>query len=312
MKKGKSKGVRSQRIFVALYCVGFLGAWIIGFFGNSFFAHDIFHSLWAFILYLFFISLLYITAFVQETIKSRKKADIIVNTAVFLGGLAAFLLQYCLGGIFTLISVLYSAVMMSVIVLRVALVARRGWEAEPNSKQLIAAFALLLWGLVSLLTVEFVDDWYVVWSLIPTAILSVVIIIVAVLLYRNTGIFAALSKWKRIGYVAALIFCSLVGSFMYSFTAVGVANCVLDFQEPVPTECIVLEKKIRSGARQVTEFEVKVLLDNRERWFNVSTEEYYSLSEGDTVTIDYYTGAFHFAYFAYGGKNRTNAQKNKY
>lgn len=114
--------------FALLYVIGFPGAAIIGWFGNSFFAYEEFNSIWASILYLVFISLLFVAALVQDMIAAQSVTDRIIIVAVFGGGLAIFLLLYILG------------------------------------------------KAVNLCKVEFVDDTYMLWSLIPTAVVSCILI----------------------------------------------------------------------------------------------------------------------------------------
>ncbi len=307
MKKRIRKTTRFFNVFTILYLIGFLGAGLIGLFANSFFAHTAFQSLWAKILYLLFISLLFLTAFAQEIKESRKKVDIIVNAMIFLGGLSLFILFQCVGGIFFLLGVLYSAVMLCVIVVRGALAVRFRFQSEtdietaPDTKQLIAVFSLLILGMVSLLSVKFVNDRLFAWALIPTSVLLVAALVTAFFLFRNTGV-APISKLRRLSYSLALIVCVFIVSYMYSWVATGIANCVFDDDPPTPTVCVVNKKKIQSGARTVTQFLIEVTLDGKKKWIEIPTEEYYALTEGDTVVINYYRGALRFAYYAYAGK----------
>lgn len=70
---------------------------------------------------------------------------------------------------------------------------------------------------------------------------------------------------------------------------------------PTPTEYAVLGKKVQTGGRQITKFEVKVEIDENEKWITLPVTDYHELTEGDTVIIDYYDGALGFGFYVYNG-----------
>lgn len=90
-------------------------------------------------------------------------------------------------------------------------------------------------------------------------------------------------------------------SYVFSAFALGIANCVFD-GEPVQTEYSVLDKRIDGSSRGPTTYKVKVIIDGKERWIPVSVTDYHELDEGDTVLVDYYSGAFNLPYYCYYGK----------
>lgn len=291
-------------IFISLYILGFAGAGIIGLFGNSFFAYEIFNSLWADILYLLFVSILYIAAFAEEVYRSRKPSDIVMNFFIFIVSLTFLLLSLFLGNVFIVCMTVYSAMILGFICLRYVLDTLKQTEREIDTKQLICAGSLLLFSLMSIIKVEFVNDLFVAWSLIPAAVISCTILLIAYLLMRKNWEIFFPTKTKCILFSILGVICIFFLSFMYSFTAVGTVNCAFD-GEPTPTEYTVLEKHVLAGAKQVTEFEVKIAIDGEEKWINVPVSDYHNISEGDTVIVDYFNGALGFPYWKYAG-NKSN------
>lgn len=306
----KQKSDKKSRLFFALYLVGFLGACIIGLFGNSFFAYDVFQSVWANVLYLCFLSLLYVTAFVSECFDSRKPKHIILNAFYFLGSLMMALLLFLSGGVFLLLTELYSAVMVGLIALNYVLEARKRQKPkhsfDSDVKPIVSAVSLILFSMVSMLSVEFVDESYIAWSLIPTAVIAVAICAAAAILLKN-NLRLIESKINRILSVAGIALLIFIVAFFYSFTAVGTINCVFD-GEPAPVKAAVLEKKVQSGARTITQFKIKISLNETESWISVPSSAYYNLKIGDSVTINRYQGALGFAYWKYA--DETNEESN--
>lgn len=300
-KSKKKEWSKSKIVFTAIYIAAFLGAGIIGLFSNSFFAYEAFNSLWADVVYLLCISALYITAFVQELFTSRKLPDIIINFFIFIISWIIFLLML-FSGIAALIAVIYSAAMAAFLALCAVFEVRKGGKPEMDTKQFVCVGSLILFGMLKLTSVCFVNEIYMAWSFIPAAVIFIAVCVTAVVLLREQWDSLFETKAKKI---SALILSSLMIFFVayfYSFTAVGIANCVFD-GEPVQKEYIVLEKHVSSGSRKVTRFELKVEFGTDEKWINVPVTDYHSVSEGDTILINYHQGAFGFAYLTYAGKD---------
>lgn len=297
MKKIKNSPI----IFPILYGVGFLGAAVIGFFGSSYFAYDIFNSLLADILYVSFLSLLYIAAFAQEVYTHRDIKSVAYYFAVFIGGLAFFLLFILLDGIFTLLALVFSAVMLAVIGCRYALALRKDHKKQPDIKPAIGVGILLLFAMIRQMRISYISDIYFAWALIPAAVLFCVCTVVAAILLKNVLAKMYPTEGKRLFNVFCLCFILLFLVYAYSYTAISAINSAFD-GEPEKIECAVIEKEVRTGYRTVTQFKVKVLLDGKERWIEVPVTDYHELEEGDLITIDYFSGALNFAYYAYSEK----------
>ena len=289
----------SNKIFIALYIVGFFGAGIIGLLSNSFFAYEAFNSLWAVVLYLFFLSILYISAYVRELLASRKVSDIVKNSFIFMGCYICFLLLFLLSQPFTLLAVIYSAAIMLLLFFDTVVRIKNDKNSKPDIKQFICAFSLILFAMVQLLGIEFINDMFLLWSLIPASIIFCAIAIaVSLMLYKK---YRQLFDSKMI-MIGQTVLCGIgvfAVAFMYSFTAVGTANCAFDHDEPTAVACVVTDMHIRSGAKTLTQFEIKVDINGGEKWISVPVTEYHYISAQDTVIIDRYSGAFGFAYLIY-------------
>lgn len=300
-KKRKYKVKVKDYIFNILYVVEFLGAALIGFFGNSFFAYETFNSLWANILYLFFVSSLFVTAFVEEVCESHAVGDVITNFAVFILGMVMFLLFFIFDGVFAMLTLLFSAIMFVVTGCRYALILRKDENTQPDPKRIIAVAALLLFSMIRQLSVKYVNDK--IWSLalIPAVIIFVVAIAVTFVLVRKIWTKMYPTTGESVGNAIVAVLMLFFLSYMFSVTAISVANCVFD-DEPTPVECVVLEKHVLSGTHTVTQFEVRISVDEKDRWINVPVTEYHDISVGDTIIIDYYYGAFNLPYYVYSEK----------
>ncbi len=288
-------------VFYSLYAVGFLGAGIIGFFSKSYFAYDKFNSLWAIVLYLIFLSMLYITAFVHEVFLSRKVKDIITNFAVFIGALIFLLLFYFIGGVAVFLTIVYSAVMLAVIGCKYAYALRDDPHAKPDMKRVLAVASLFLFSMVALLDIEFVDGKVWLWGLIPASVIFTATCIVGYFLLKKVWKYIYPTEGKAVGNAVCVVIIFLMFSYIFSVFALGIANCAFD-GEPVREEYAVLDKRIENSSRGPTIYKVKVEIDGEEKWIPISVTDYYELEDGDAVLIDYCSGAFNIPYYYYYGK----------
>lgn len=289
--------------FTVIYLIGFLGMGIIGLLSNSFFAYEIFNSLWADILYLALMSMLFITAFVQEIIASRAVADVIINVAIFIVGLLFIILYLVWADIFVLGMVVLSAIMAVVLSCRCILTVRKNPQSKKfpvDFKQVIAVGCLILFALRQQMNIKSVDDGYIAWSLIPAAVLCVVGAVAVFVLLRPVWKELYPTKVKRVCTAIAAVISIFFMAFIYSFISIDIINWAFD-GEPQKIEYVVLDKNVRSGARTPTQFEVKVIIDGKEKWIPVPVTDYHEITEGDKIIINYHTGALHFAYYSYSG-----------
>lgn len=296
----KKKKVYRANLFCVLYGVEFVGMLIFGVISRGGF-------LWTKIVSVLFISSLYVTAYIQDLIAHHKRFEIVYYSLIFLGSLLFFLLYYFSTSIFFFIAVLYSAAMMCLIFFRYVKYLRKSGDFESldgNSmdiKPTIAAASLLLFVMLSMMSVNFVSEIFMAWSFIPAAILCAILFPIAFILFRKKfkawASTTAKKVWTCIGIAVMVIFIS----FFYCYTTVGVVNCVFDYSDPTPIECTVLDKKVRSGARTPTQYEIKVTINNETEWIDVSSSDYDYIRKGETITVNYYPGALGIAYYLYEG-----------
>lgn len=300
--KNKKKIITKEGVFFALYLAEFIGGALIGLFSKSFFAYQAFNSLWASILYLCFAASLFITAFVHEVLDSRATGDVITNVAVFIVGLVMFLLLYIFGGVFILCALAYSAILAVVVGCRYILLLRKDEDEKFDARQFLAIANLLLFAMVDQLRVKYVNNDIFKVALIPAAVIFAVAITFGVVVLRKVWGKMYPEKWGSFGNAVCVVLIVFLGVYFYSYTAIGVANCTFD-KEPTQKECVVLEKHVLSGARTVTQFELKISIDGKHIWINVPVTEYHQIDKGDTITVDYYKGAFNLPYYKYSSAN---------
>ena len=65
----------------------------------------------------------------------------------------------------------------------------------------------------------------------------------------------------------------------------------------------IIEKDITAGARQITQYTLTVVIDEKEIDISVSNDVYYEKNIGDYIYIDYNQGALGFAYYEYSNLN---------
>ena len=290
---------KNKYIFIILYAIGFLGVGIIGFFSTSYFAYEEFNSLAADVLYLVFLSLLLVTALVQDLIYRKSITDKIISIFTFGGGLAIFILLIIFGGVLNLIAVVYSAALFVVFACRLVLIMRNGEKPDKWIKELLCIAFLILFPTARLIRVEFVSEIYMLWGLIPAVAISAVLIPIGFVLLHKVWRQFYPKESSSVGNAICVCVLVFFASFFYSFVTIGTVNYVFD-NSPTPTEYVILEKRINSGGlHSPTEFEVKVEIDGEEKWIDLPVTDYHTIAEGDTVIVDYYKGALGFGFYEY-------------
>ena len=303
-RKRRTRNV-ADIIFIVLYCVEFVGALLISVLSSAVDTHETFNEPWADVLYLVLLSSLFVTAFVQNVLRSHKKWDVIVNALVFIGGLTMLLLFALVGGVCDLLMPIYSIIITVVVGCRYILQLRRDQSAKEDFKQVVAVLALLLFAMMNLMRMEFANDTIWLWALAPAAVIFVIVIIAVFALLKKVWDKIYPTAGKSVGNAIAISVMLLFFAYIYSYTVIGTANYVFD-REPTPIECVVVDKHIRAGARKTTQFEIKISIDGEERWIDVRVTDYHDIEEGDTVVIDYYQGALGLPYYTFGEKAENN------
>ena len=130
---------------------------------------------------------------------------------------------------------------------------------------------------------------------IPLAIAIVATVISIIYCSKNISKLRAKGKGQAVGIVIV----TLIVSFLIPWATIDSANIFLDSSEPSYIEVAVVDKDIDSGARRITDYEIIVNIDGKEKTVSVSKSNYYDIEKGDTVVLSIYDGAFGVSYYQY-------------
>lgn len=120
-------------------------------------------------------------------------------------------------------------------------------------------------------------------------IAAVPITAVWVIIYKKTG-FIYLKKWEE---YAVPILVLLISSLVFTFFIKDL-NFVFDFSNPHLEQAYIIEKEIASG--DVDRFYFVLNIDGNEKKIDVSPSVYNEYSEGESISLDVYGGAFDVTY----------------
>lgn len=126
----------------------------------------------------------------------------------------------------------------------------------------------------------------VLWSLLPTAIISSVLM---VLLWKGKIDTKDESRWIYI-----ILF--IMGPFFLCFLCTSFFNYTLDGSEPITYTTEIIELDVHTGSRSVTTYNVTFLYEGEEHTVGVSSTMYFTLQVGDDFSISVYQGFFGFEY----------------
>lgn len=293
--KRKIKVDRSYFAFLVMYLSAFIGMSVITALDNR----DKIDPALSKSLMLAFLCLLYVTAFVQKTQVERKPLDIALNFFATVGSGIAVLLMLFFVVPFFFVAAIYSAVIICLLAARYAVQYLGGKDTKPCTAQAICAGSIILFVMTKLMDLEFVSEILWAWALIPAAALTFIAVFTVCFLLRDKLRDKLFPDKKTTATTICAFLCVLFIAFFYSGAALGAANYAFDDGKPTPAEYVVLDKKISSGARTPTQYEVIISIDGDKKWIDVGSHDYREIEKGDTVVIYYYRGGLGFGYWEY-------------
>ena len=130
------------------------------------------------------------------------------------------------------------------------------------------------------------------YGLIVAGVLMIVFTILSLTVFRETNKKFAKGVWKKIG-VAILALIIFMG---YGISFIDIANTT-QASVSKQIECVILDKKVTSGYRQITDYTLCIELENKKIWISVSSDTYYDKSINDTLLLNYYNGNLNLPYY---------------
>ncbi|MBE6534751.1 MAG: hypothetical protein E7678_07300 [Ruminococcaceae bacterium] len=94
----------------------------------------------------------------------------------------------------------------------------------------------------------------------------------------------------------------LLGGFLITYLVVSSMNVYLDSSTPTHEEYVIVDKKVRAGAKQITKYEFEVQNDDSSFFIGVSEESFHDHEINDKITLSIYNGAFNEPYYIYENK----------
>lgn len=162
---------------------------------------------------------------------------------------------------------------------------------EYKSIWLFGAFSYLT-TIIFVLRVEYINGEFNLTFLIPAIIVAAVAFVPTLIywLVRHT-------IHKNLENLICIPLLVLFGGFGLTWLTLGSMNVYLDMSEPTYEEYVIVDKDVRTGARQLTTYEFKV--ENGEKSFTigVSEEVYYDFEINDSIILSIYKGAFNEPYY---------------
>ena len=162
---------------------------------------------------------------------------------------------------------------------------------EYKSIWLFGAFSYLT-TIIFVLKVEYINGESNLTFLIPAIIVAVVAFVPTLIywLVRHT-------IHKNLENLICIPLLVLFGGFGLTWLTLGSMNVYLDMSKPTYEEYVIVDKDVRTGARQITTYEFKVESGEKSFTIGVSEEVYYGFEINDSIILSIYKGAFNEPYY---------------
>ena len=290
--KTKYKRDIGYKIF---YIAGFAILFVIGFFGNSFFAYEIFNSIFFNVLSVVLtVSMLFIRSIQIFLRQATQYGKIFVLVFYNLFALAVAFRRFVPDRTWTII--LFFSVIVAIILL---ITQAFKYIKAPNEicitkyEPIIAMLPVLLLLLLALKQSYTSAQGMWIPVVIGGTILAALTLFVFLKFFKDIDYFVKSRSELIMACILLVILC-----FILSFMSVSAINYAFD-SSSTTVSAQVLDKNVQSGARQVTSFYLEVKIDETEIKIRVPVEIYHSAEVGDNVEIKLYNGAFGYSYYIY-------------
>lgn len=143
-----------------------------------------------------------------------------------------------------------------------------------------------------ILRVEYINGEFGFTFLIPAVIVAAVAFIPTLIywLVRYT-------IHKNLENLICIPLLALLGGFGLTWLTLGSMNVYLDMSKPTYEEYVIVDKDVRTGARQITTYEFKVESGEKSFTIGVLEEVYYDFEINDSIILSIYKGAFNEPYY---------------
>lgn len=293
-KRNKIK-IKCDLRYNIFYFVAFVSIVAISLLSNSFFAYDIFNSLFFNILYL----ILSIALFVVRSIQTFLRQTALYGKIFSLSYFNMFALVFAIRPFVTSrqwSALLFGSFIVAIILL--VILAFKHKKAPHNYRieridPMVAIIPLLLLLMFSMIKSYIGAERMWIPIVLIGVTLAAVALYVLLKYFRNIEYF----KKSQSEFIFSIILI-IVACFYVSGIAVTTINYAFD-HTPSVADFEIIDKRIQSGTRRATSFYLKVLIDGQEKEIDVPVAIYHLKEIGDTIEIKLYKGALGYGYYVY-------------
>ena len=294
--KKTRKKINGNLWYNVFYITAFVIIAVIGLFSSSFFAYTLFNTLFFKILYLLLTVALLAVRSIQTFLRQMALYGKIFTLTYFNMFALVFAIKPFVTNRLWAILLLGSFIVAVVLLLILAFkyVKEPYYYEITRFEPIIAMIPLIL--LLAVATLQSYAETTGMW--IPIVVAGVLLAAAAVLVFfkyfKNINYFKTEHKSELVFTIILLI----AACFYVSSTTVLTINYVFD-HNPTAVSVEIIDKRIQSGARQLTSFYLEIIIDGKEKEIDVPVEVYHSKEIGDNVEIKFYNGALGYSYYIY-------------
>lgn len=285
--------------FNAIYIVLTIIFFIVAFINTAYFSYYLIDNLTFIIIQHIIMSLYLLTALIQNVLQTKVRTYKIMAYVTFIGLFVALNLRFLLPhDIWILVMFICTTMILTFVSVTLLIRKQKYFTIKLNRQIIITLLVALLISFLDALDYNYQNLLFMLWALLPTVIIFSVIITITFTVFKKQFNKLSPKKWQKFGFLT-LVF---VLSYCYSMFGVSIVNTSLPSSK-TSNSYEIIEKDITAGARQITQYTLTVVIDEKEIDISVSNDVYYEKNIGDYIYIDYNQGALGFAYYEYSNLN---------
>lgn len=292
--KVQDKVSKTSKVFSIVYWALFAVLLVLLIVGNRVEKTQLTDTLF-FVLYFVMVEAFLFLMYAQNYIIFKNRQKRLISYFAFVINALIFALRLVVDGqTMLLVAFVYNTVLLCCVLVKHLLHKTKHKTVKFFDKKIFIVIALaLLLAMISGLYHTYVQQNIILlYALIPMAVILIAFAILSFTVFKKTYQQLAKSIWNKIAIVLAV----LLVSFCYGMAAVDLANTSFA-KNPQQIQCVVVDKKIQSGYRQITQYVLYVDLNDQRLSINVSSDTYNSKEIDDILLVNLFGGNLNLPYY---------------
>lgn len=295
----ENKKIKKFNYYKLIYAILTVIFFIFAFINIAYFSYNLIDNLVILIIEISTISIFSLVSLIEMVTKTHIKTHKIIAYVTVISIIITLNLVYLLPkNIWIFVLFITSTILICFDLTAYFIRKQKYYHTKSISNIFILIGFLIIIYIFDLFSYNYENYSFVLWAFIPCTILLATIVTLCYTIFKKLFNKACPSVLQKVGlFIICFVLC-----FAFSTSGVSIVNT--SFTSTSQTyNSVILEKEIKMEGRNINQYILKVLVNEKQIDIDVSVDAYYEKEVGDFVLIDYNKGCLGFCYYQYSTQN---------